>query len=803
MAVATGMNSKAAIAIETAIFGSTPIACGANSLLPLKSVNLQPTKRYAPRPVLDGHGGQSLHDNIGITYAGTLECWGYYDNQALLLLLMMSLGFSHQSNSPQNPTGSVYTHFIECDKDLDRRAWQQHEMNTPSGNAVRHFTLCIDYQNSIFEYLSCKVNNLTISGDSTDGRVIFAFDIVAHSRDLDSAINTTSAGWTGNIAYPILFNDLTVRMRPIDEYVITVANDELQIVEDTAGTPDDVDIQIPAEIYSGPALAEEIRKLANAGSANSIIYRGKYDPRNHKFEIKNTNTAHLLQIDVSDSELHDYIGFYTDPTAALTLVSQLGGRFTNVDLDSYDEVSIAGFSITINNNLEVGHQDTNSDKYIVDPLRNLKRDISFTAFLPRKTNTNFEKRVDFDVLMCGDFRFTGSLISGGEYYQFNILLPQFKISNAPSSITGEGIIPENINCIASLPLRDKIPGWDEGGAVSNSEIEKYLITEVTSVNTADAGSGVNDLTVYNGKLYAGCDKISDAILMEMDSEGTWNQTFKDFTGYQKITSMVVFENKLYIACLNDANTETHLFSYDGTTYTDEETFASASVIDMIVFKGLLLVSLSIGDIYSSSDGSTFTRRYQSGDTILDTFHSFQTFTIIEGTCYAVGNDTTPTPDDGAILKSTNGTAWTLFFTDTTDVLRCGIVEYDNWLIVGRATNSTILKIDPDGVETIVGSISANDPTTGLLFKFKQWIYFSSAPLDTFYRFDGHNPGSVILLNDMSTDYTTSYISAFAIYQDRLYFGTQDNGLNYMKVFVLRPLQEIQFEMQNTISSNPL
>ena len=792
MTVATGQNAKAAIAIETAVFGSTVIACGANSLLPLKSVNINPVKRYATRPVLDGHGGQALQDNIGITCAGTLECWGYYDNQALLLLQMMALGFSHQSNSPQNPTGSVYTHFIECDKDLDRRAWEQHEMDTPSGNAVRHFTLCIDKQISpIEEFLSCKVNGLTIKGDAADGRVVFIFDIVAHSRDLGSATNTTSASWTGNLAQPILFNDLTVRMRPVDEYTIAAANDVLQIVEDTAaadGGPDDVDIDVPDETYSGPDLAMEIGKLATAGSSHSIIHRGKYYPRNHKFENKNTNNALLLEIDTSDSQLHDTIGFYDDPTAALTLVSQLGGEFDNADLDTNDIVSISEFAIVIANNLETDHQDTVSGLYVVNPLRNNKRAVSFTAMLPRYTNTNLKMHVDNDTIMCADFRFLGASISGGEYYQHNVLIPQFKITNAPSPVTGPGIMPENISCMASLPLRDKIPGWDENAAASDSEIDRYLSTsEFTPTSAEDY---VFSLKKYNGELYAGTGNTS-AILHKKSSDGTWTEAFKDFTDYKLVESMVVFEEKLYCACQNDADTETHIFSYDGTTYTDEETFAGVAVVDMIEFNGLLIVALSDGDIYSSSDGSVYTQR-ETGN-----FSVMRDLCIVGNILYALGSNGV----NGLIRKSANGTTWAAFHTgsdgDTNGYLWG--VDLDGWLVAMRRLNGAFHKFDPDGTKTIIGDATNSFSYPGILFN--GLIYWSDGNNDL-YAFDGHNINSMIKIVSLDTIFTTGFVYGFETYQNRLYMGT-DDGAGDEQIIVLRPLQEIQLEVQNGISSNPL
>jgi hypothetical protein len=222
------------------------------------------------------------------------------------------------------------------------------------------------------------VNTLTISGNVDEGSLRVTPEFIAHSRDLDSAVNTSSASWTLTDTPLIRFNDLTVRLRPVDEYTITSSNDVLQMVEDTAGTPDDVNIDVPDGTYSGEQLAQKMQDLLNAGTSNSIVYEVKYDYPTKKFSFRNTNNALLIQIDVSDSDIDPTIGFTADPTAALLLTSQVGGQFDNADLDSADEISINNFSIVLNNNLSDNDQTTGTGDTIEEPIRNGKYDLTMT-----------------------------------------------------------------------------------------------------------------------------------------------------------------------------------------------------------------------------------------------------------------------------------------------------------------------------------------------------------------------------------------------------------------------------------------
>lgn len=819
MPTATGHQASAGFKKEAAAWGTTEIQLSAGDKLPLKGTTLDQVKTVAPRAVLDGQGGESFHDVYRLTAGNDLVCYGYYDNNALLSLMICALGFSHKNNSPQNPTGSVYTHLVELAKELDLEAWKTWEEDaSPSGNKVRFGTVCTNPQVSIWEFLSSKIESMTIRGSaSSDKPIEITFNMIARSRDRSSGTNTDASTWTGNILQPILFNDLVVRMRPVDEYTITSANDIIQFVEDPSGSPVAVDSHVADGTYSGAEYAALRAKAFNDDGSSTFTMEGVYHHETRKFEFRNISSSKVFNIDVSDSDSQqasNTIGFPSDPTAALSITGQVGGQFDNADLDSNDQVSISDFEIVVKNNLEDTHQTTGTGLYIEEPLRKAPFAVSFTATFPRYQNDTFLKHVDYDTVMCADWRFTGATISGGEGFEFNLLIPQFKFTSVPAPIRDTGLVPQTLNAVVSKPLLDKLPGWDENGYTSDSEIDKFLITTVLAGSERD----VFAFTAYKSKIYAGL-AGSDAVLAEYDpATDTWTDPFLNITGYGSITGLAVANGKLYIAALNDASDEAHIFSWDGTTagasiafsdLTDEETFATQIVRRLMYSNvaGLLLLSLDNGDIYSSSDGSTWTSRENSSLSDCPAL----TEGNYEGTpTIFAGGAEQGAAGDSYMLQSTDGINWSAHQGGTISGAEAiiSLLVKDGYLYIavldsdGNAIfrNSSIQLLSTVVTDAQIPYASGVHPTN--MIEYKGLIYFVTAD-GRLYSNDGHNQGSTILRKTLTGE-TFNTLNGYPLFvvDDKLWIGTTDDGQVDGKVMVVRPLQAIQIEVQNGLSTNP-
>lgn len=107
-----------------------------------------------------------------------------------------------------------------------------------------------------------------------------------------------------------------------DYFTIASSNDALRIVEDPAGTPDNIDIDIADGIYSGDELAYQIHTALTAESAssgNTQVYDSWYDQHAHFFTIRNTTAGFEIKIDVSEGDMSTTIGFSGDQTSSGTI----------------------------------------------------------------------------------------------------------------------------------------------------------------------------------------------------------------------------------------------------------------------------------------------------------------------------------------------------------------------------------------------------------------------------------------------------------------------------------------------------
>ena len=116
-------------------------------------------------------------------------------------------------------------------------------------------------------------------------------------------------------------------------------------------------------------------------------------------------------------------------------------------LDSDDETCIEGFSLSINNNLSDPQHATecstnDSSLTTLEPLRNGRREITFTIQIPRYTADTFFGHLDDDAVLHADLKFsTGS-------YEFNILLPYLKVDVPTAPIGGAELIKHEVSFVA-------------------------------------------------------------------------------------------------------------------------------------------------------------------------------------------------------------------------------------------------------------------------------------------------------------------------------------------------------------------
>ena len=792
MAVAKGHKALGANKIETnTTYGGAVIACTTGDKIPLLSESVSLSKSIAPVNELVGNAGRRNPEVIANRFSGTVSMNGRY--RGLEQFLYQALGFCHADNSPQNPTSGVYTHLFEIDDNLEIEAFKLPERNPATGNKIRNSTLCFDKQNSIFEFLSTRVDRLVISCDASSGILKVDVDVTAKSRDLSSSTNTNSSGWTLPASSEIRFVDAVCRIRPVDEYTITLSsNDTLQFLENGAN---EIDITVDAGTYSGQGLANEIARLMTAGTSNSITYEGYYNSTNHKFTFKNISNTTTFNMDISDSTMDGLLGYFQDQTAALSITGDAGGQYDNADLDANDKVSITGFTLTLNNNNENNDQTNDTGLNIEEPVRADKFVATLQINQSRYQNDNLINWVEEDTKLHCDIRFTGDTISGGEAEQFNIIIPEMQAISEDVTTQGAGVIKPSFSFMINEPEKDFIPGLDENAAASDSEYDRYTISSIGSL-TAVTNTVVYDQAIYKGELYFATGD-TDAILAKYNFEtDTLTDSFNDFTSYTKATALAVGFGKLWIAVQD--GTDADIYSYDGTTFTLETAAEfSTNLINAMHYSdsfGTIFVGLSDGDIYSFDSTPTFTSRQTGGAGTQD---DVAAFAEDNGVLYAGG----ALSGAGKIVSSSNGTSFANFGSTIASSPISGMETMDGYIYALNITSTTTISVnrfEPVSAATSVVFTNTDPIGAGQLKAFNGWLYITgedSGNNAVLFRCDAHNQGSSILVKD---NFSETKLISLMEYRNMLFIGTSGGA----DVWVYRPLRSLQIELQNANATNP-
>lgn len=779
-----GFQEKAAVKIEssaTTYPASSPAVCGEGDLLEMApGITINQEKVVAPNNTMDGENIEISHTVIGKNFTATIPVNGTYDSPALMAIIVSTLGFEHGTLSPQSKGDGVYKHLFEHDVDLAIESYKPDEYDgTAATSKVRQFTLCVDKSDAgIWEYISSKIQSLTISGSSEEGVLILSADILSYNlkENTRSQYNTSSADWTRFNLCTINYKDMNFRMRPVYEFTITNAsNDTLRIYENAT---DNIDVDITAGTYSGERLALLIQDQLNEKTENSIVYEVNFNHRLRKFELKNTNNSITFTTVIASSLMSDLLGFNADPVAALKITGQLGAQPDYTALDSNDILDPMSFSITIPNNLRVD-RNSSSGELIDEPTRDAKTELSGEFQLSTFKNTRFIEGHLKDTAYYLDIRFSGKGIADNECYEFNILGNEIKLIDSPDISAGDASVIEptyNMRLYNPEGGSDVAPGWSQEDFLIQSSLDSAI-------------DKIYGLAAFKGKNYA-LTGDTDALLMEYNpaAGGGWSQSFHDATGYQKILAGATFNNLLLLAMEDDAGTAWEVFSWDGTppvSLTDLNAGAT-SIINTVYYSnvfGKIYIGEGDGTI-TDYDGTTWTSR----DTDLtDGVHGF---TEANGTLYACGGKA----GVGKIRKSTDGTTFADHVASVGSDVRA--MENRDGYIYASIVDTTDVVKRYDDVDTTGTAVSNKNVVANALKWNRGNLYIGYAD-GVIATSDGHNSGSFTAI-DTTGD---TAILSFNTFRNELFAGTEETG--DASVFLRRPFKAINIENQNTRPQNIL
>jgi len=750
MALGQGATSKAAFKIEDTAWG-TSTDCGAGDQIHFISESISHAIEQGQAIHNDGNiGAKSLYP-IFKKYGGDLLVEAHYAGMESLIACAM--GMSHQDLSPVSTSTSAYEHFFEPSEDMSVRAFDGYEMTTPSGNAYRKGTLCLEKDVSIWELASSMCN--AMSFEASPERVTFSFTFAGRTITLDSATNSSSAAWTlPSNTEQITWDDLTFYIKARDEFTITSANDNF-IIDDGGG---DVSLDIADGTYTGYELAQLIANAANAHASVSGQYEMEYDEHRRRFKIYTTDTQ-TFSVTGTDMDMASTVGM----TVASTLATYAESNFDAVP-DAYaaftttDEVGISKFTFALENSLDTESQDSESELYILEPERNGVRRVTGTIEIPRYKNDTWLKAVNGYTTYMIHAKFAGSAIDS-ETYELNLYFPAVKFSNAEAPITGAELIKQTLAFEAEVPdIVDFV----------NFAFPTYLFRD-----TADTTSTSQDMEPYTDGLYVG--GASGFV-------DVWDgSSFSASTdlGSGNVGSLKQFDSNLYSG-LSDGSVD----EFDGVSWSSTTDFGDGSILDMEVYGGkLYAIENTTGKIFVSDSPVAAASWSVSCDT---TSTDMEKLRIYNGNLYAVGSD-------GATFARVykfDGTTWT---TSTDMAVGPSVMS--------MAVHAGKLYVTADAVLHSFNGTKwvIEDATLGISAKdmvsYKgNLILLEHAGGEDLYYFDFGSGAAVNIYSSLNL--TTPW--KVKVYQGNLFMGHQAASV---KMFV--PPKELMITIQNQNSTNPL
>ena len=144
-----------------------------------------------------------------------------------------------------------------------------------------------------------------------------------------------------------------------------------------------------------------------------------------------------------------------------------------------DEVGLKGFSLKLSNNLAQDLVES-GNSLISEPLRADFRTVSLRLELGKyqldgSSDTWLDAYMSNTPLKC-KLSFTGALITGAYYNQFNLYFPNLRITGAPRNVSGPGLIEAPIDLIATMPTT-AVSGMETGDELLDSDVlEEMRIT---------------------------------------------------------------------------------------------------------------------------------------------------------------------------------------------------------------------------------------------------------------------------------------------------------------------------------------
>ncbi len=758
--LSAGFESKSALKLETAKFG-IPGSAGVGNQIHLisESISMQAKSRVAQYSV--GGGYEVAADQSERAFSGTITLEPFYGD---VLPIFMLLGYSHKDKSPVNKGSGAYLHYVEPDFDIADRSIDVFDSSSPASVPAAGFrrrgTLIIDKTTTIWQFTSMMFNSWQM--DIRSGKLKHRFALLAHRLDLGHAANAVPSAWTLPNSNEIDFADVVIKLKPQDHFVITAANDTLQI-----NTTVSHSLNVEAGIYSGEVLAQKIQHLANdlPFPVGAGKFTCEYIANRNRFKLANA----AVVFDVATTELGTVIGFNAAQTQANTQISPADAQVT------------ARAAFTVADQIEVSSADVRFKRSLQSAVESIYKNLRGQPFGGQRAVggtfrlheyasdaliMGFENGVAYSMVL----EFTGAEIGSGLNEEMKIYFPQVKIMRGAAQVSGPKQVRPSFRWVAESPTRPNLRDHFHA---------EYRIRELPGAPFTSPGIGQ-----YKGTIYIvtnSTEATNPASLRSLNhSTGVWTQAGAD-VAFRSYWCMQEYKGNLYVG-----SSTGDIRVWDGTNLTlSVDTAGSGNHIAMRVYNdNLYSMDFDDGEVWQF-DGTTWT---QSID-VPDRAYAIEVF---NNKLWLVSKTAAQLFE----LRSFDGTTWT---TDATNLgtqtsFTYGALAVHNGHLYAAA-DTTIKRFD--------GTTWEDLPAAGINIK---WIKSFQGNL---YLWERATPGTLHIYDTIGK---TSYqiadgsfvgdVQGFQglpfVFNNHLFWSN-----NTSTIKMLSPIKEMLVTIQNRNTSNPL
>lgn len=612
-----GYRSLCAFALENSIAGIAKIL-GSGDAIHVVEVQAVEEPIMAESQFVFSQGKRLA----GNSQKGSVMIEGHYGEVALLAA---ALGGSDEAKSPKSLGSGAYQHFFEPDWNLADRDVSLWESNSPSGKFRRRGTLGLERGGNLWILDGCFFEALKINTDA-GGKAWIELDFVSRSKVLNSA-DQSSVTWTFPTASPITFDALKVWVWGRDKF--TLSGGKTITWSNATGSSS---ATLSNQTYYALELADEIAAKMTAQNIGSELYEAGYDHNTRRFWIACDAPFQIT----GSGTVNPIIGFAASASRKLRQESDFAAVPDDIPYysDSTDLINVSQFGFAHNN-------DMNWEPF-------LDRNFPPAAIrsIPSKTGGAFvspyyvvggNNVTIYDYMregepFCMKAEFTGALIGGGYYEKLTLLFPTVTFrNNIP--LTNGAIRPE-------VSFEAHLPGRLDMRNMAQSDYRFGSIYKGGAEVLISAG-------VYKNELIVGSDALK--VYRIKDNEKTFEQIgaptsdprcFKSWNGY------------LSVGC-----DDGEIYRWDGSSFTLAHEFVSG-VADLEFYEGKIYALLSNGDVYSSSDGLSWSLSYDGSGTGYRLLAAFgKLYALItgdarqyDGSSWSLAYDFTGTPSQMSICQ---------------------------------------------------------------------------------------------------------------------------------------------------------